>query len=532
MMPLGDRRVRRIDLLCVVLLIAMVTGIEIAVRHAALRPLWYDELWRAHYLSVPVRDFWADIRQANAPSPLGWMVATRGAAEVFGWHAWVLRLPQLVTLPLLGTGMYALTRRFTGPPTALMAGALLGISGTVIDLGSQLKPYSVEAICAIAVVALWLAHPAGTGRTANRLAARAVAGALTVFTIPLAFVIGPLALADVLTVGDGWRGRVRAALEAGPAVLLTAAHTVLFVARQSVQRRGDYWNGQFLAGRGLTGGVHFVGSQLLALAGSAPPGVDRTDPNLVHGITDGTAVGAWVLAPAVAVAALLGARVLLRRTEGRVVLIALLGAQVLELVASAERYWPFGANRTNLFLVPLLTLVPAVGVRELVMLSRRSRMLAAPALAIVAITCLALLSAGSATVRLIQQQRNTRSIDRLGAAADTASGRARPGDLTLVAGPLARPGWLYSTQVRAGRVVPAPGSATVFLPFDGRAAELAALSGRAKPPGQVLLFTLDIERTAEPPALARLRSAGYCPVSSRHFQLTGRLTILRACPHG
>ena len=530
-MPLGGRRVRRTDLLCVVLLIAMVTGIELAVRRAALRPLWYDELWRAHYLSVPVRDFWADIRQANAPSPLGWAVATRGAAEVFGWHAWVLRLPQLLTLPLLGAGMYALTRRFTGPPTAFVAAALLGVSGTIVDLGSQLKPYSVEAICAIAVVALWLAQPAGIGRTADRLSLRTLAGALTICTVPLAFLIGPLALADVLMVGGGRRARLRAALEATPAVLLTAGHTLLFVARQSVQREGNYWNGQFLAGRGFIGGLRFIGDQLLSLAGSAPPGVDRTDPNLVHAITDGTAVGAWILAPAVAVAALVGARVLLRRGDGRVVLIALLGAQVMELIASADRYWPFGPNRTNLFLVPLLTLVPAVGVHELVVLARRHRALAPAAWALVTVTTIALLSAGSATVRLVQHQQDLRSIDQLGKATDAANRLIGPGDLTVVAGPLVRPGWLYSTQVRAPRVVPTPGSETVFVPFDGRAAELAALSGRAAPPGRVLLFTLDIERPAERPELARLRSAGYCPVSSQHFQLTGRLTMLRACPH-
>lgn len=531
-MPLGGRRLRRVDLLCGVLLIAMVIGIEIAVRHAALRPLWYDELWRAHYLSVPVRDFWADIRQANAPSPLGWAAVTRGAAELFGWHPWVLRLPQLITLPLLSAGMYALTRRFTGPPTAFVAAALLGISGTIVDLGSQLKPYTIEAIFAIAVVAVWLTHPAGTGRTADRVGRRTLAGALTVCTIPLAFLIGPLALADVFMVGGGWRARLRAALEATPAVLLTAGHTLLFVARQSVQRRGDYWNDQFLAGRGFIGGLRFVGNQLLALAGSAPPGVDRTDPNLVHGITDGTAVAVWVLAPAVAVFSLVGARVLLRRTDGRVVLIALFGAQLLELVASANRYWPFGPNRTNLFLVPLLTLVPAVGVGELVVLVRRRRPLAPTALVFITVTTISLLSAGSATVRLIQHQRDLRSIDQLGAATDAASRLLRPGDVSVVAGPLVRPGWLYSTQVRALRVVPVPGSRTVFVPFDGRAADLAALGGGAAPPEQVLLFVLDIERTAERPEVARLRSVGYCPVSSRHFPVTGRLTVLRACPNG
>ena len=523
---------RRADLLCVVLLVAMVTGIELAVRHAALRPLWYDELWRAHYLSVPLRDFWANIQQANAPSPLGWVIATRGAAELLGWHDWVLRLPQLVTLPLLGAGMYVLTRRFTDSLTAFAAGALLGVSGTVIDLGSQLKPYTVEAICAIAVVALWLAQPVGTGRTADRLGPRTLAGALTVFTIPLAFVIGPLALADVLTVGGGWRGRLRAALEATPAVLLTAAHTVFFVARQSVQRRGDYWNGQFLAGHGLTGGLRFVGHQLLAVAASAPPGMDRTDPNLVHGVTDGSSVAVWVLAPAVAIASSVGARVLLRRTDGRVVLIALLAAQVFELLASADRYWPFGANRTNLFLVPLLTLVPAVGVRELVVLTHRHRVLALPALALVAVASLALVSAASATVRLVHHQRDLRSIDHLGAATDAASRLVRPGDLIVVAGPLVRPGWLFSTKVRAQRVVPTPGAETIYVPFDGKAAEVPTLAGRATPPGQVLLFVLDIERHTERPALAHLRSAGFCPVNSRHFPATGRLTVLWACPHG
>jgi len=274
---IGLRR-RLVDPACVVLLVALVAGIEVAVRHAALRPLWYDELWRAHYLSVPVRDFWAEIRLANAPTALGWAVLSRGAAEVLGWHAWVLRLPQLVTLPLLAAGTYALTRRFTGGPTALAAGALLGVSGAIVDLGSQFKPYTIEAICAIGVLALWLSCPAGARTSSRRLGRRTLAGALTVFTVPLAFLIGPLALADVLLVRGDRRTRLRTALEAAPAVLLTAAHALLFVARQSRQRRSHYWDKHFLAGRGLLGGLRFVRDQVVTLAGSAPPGVEWTGP--------------------------------------------------------------------------------------------------------------------------------------------------------------------------------------------------------------------------------------------------------------
>ena len=466
---IGLRR-RLADPACVVLLVALVAGIEVAVRHAALRPLWYDELWRAHYLSVPVRDFWAEIRLANAPTALGWAVLSRGAAEVLGWHAWVLRLPQ----PLLAAGTYALTRRFTGGPTALAAGALLGVSGTIVDLGSQFKPYTIEAICAIGVLALWLSCPAGAGTSSRRLGRRTLAGALTVFTVPLAFLIGPLALADVLLVRGDRRTRLRTALEAAPAVLLTAAHALLFVARQSRQRRSHYWDKHFLAGRGLLGGLRFVRDQVVTLAGSAPPGVDRTDVNLVHTVTDGGAVETWVLAPAFALAFVLGAVVLLRRYDGRVVLFALMGAEAVELATSALRYWPFGPTRANLFLVPLLTLVPAVGISALVARARRSLLLAPAALALTLVAVVSLVSAASSTQELFRHQRDLRLIDQIGPATDAARRLARPGDLTVVAGEFVRPAWLYAMQVRADGPTglrPIPLSETVFVAHDGLAAQ-------------------------------------------------------------
>jgi len=529
---IGPRR-RLVDPACVVLLVALVAGIEVAVRHAALRPLWYDELWRAHYLSVPVRDFWAEIRLANAPTALGWAVLSRGAAELLGWHAWVLRLPQLVTLPLLAAGTYALTRRFTGGPTALAAGALLGVSGTIVDLGSQLKPYTIEAICAIGVLALWLSCPAGAGTSSGRLGRRTLAGALTVFTVPLAFLIGPLALADVLLVRGDRRTRLRTALEAAPAVLLTAAHALLFVARQSRQRRSHYWDKHFLAGRGLLGGLRFVRDQVVTLAGSAPPGVDRTDVNLVHTVTDGGAVETWVLAPAFAVAFVLGAVVLLRRYDGRVVLFALVGAEAVELAASALRYWPFGPTRANLFLVPLLTLVPAVGISALVARARRSLLLAPAALALALVAVVSLVSAASSTQELFRHQRDLRLIDQIGAATDAARRLAQPGDLLVVAGEFVRPAWLYTMQVRADGPTglrPIPLSETVFVAHDGLAAQRTALATRTASSRQVLLFALDLDEDVVRPELARLRSAGYCPVSSQHFPATGRLTVLRACP--
>jgi len=534
---IGRRRPapRRVDMLCVALLVVLVAGIEYAVRRAALRPLWYDELWRARYLSVPLGDYWSQLRNSNGPSALGWVVLSRGLADLLGWHVWVLRLPELVALPVLAGSTYAFARRFTGPLAALAAGASLGASGTIVDLGTQFKPYVIEAVCAIAVLALWLARPAGTGSPAGRIGYRVVAGVLTVFTVPLAFLVGPLALADVVLVKGGLRVRLRAALEAVPAVIITLAHTVFFVGRQSRQRISHYWDFQFLAGRTLAGGLRFVGHQVITLAGSAPSGVDRTDVNVVHTVTDGTAVETWVLAPAFAVAFLLGALVLLRRKDGQVVLFALVSAEVLQLAASAERYWPFGPTRTNLFLVPLLVLVPAVGISDLARRARRHLVLVPPVLALAAVTAVALGSSASSAQRLYDHQHDLRLIDQLSAAADSASTLARPGDLTVVTGNFTRPGWIYSMDVNDDR--PAglrriPRSETVFSFFDGPTTQLAALEGGNFRPKQVLVFVLDIDRFRGPPVLARLRSAGYCPASSRHFLLTGRLTVLRACRAG
>ena len=511
----GPARGRRTDLVAVVALLGLVAAVEVAVRGAAARPLWYDELWRAYYVSAPAGELWSALRHANAPVPLGWLALTRGLAAVLGWHPWVLRLPQLLSLPLLGVGMYALTRRFTGPVTAFTSALLVTGSGTVVDLGTQVKPYTVEALSAVAVLGLWLSRPVGSATTGQRVLRRTLAGALSLFTVPLAFLVVPLAVADVLQAAPGRRPRLRAALEAAPALVLALGHLLGFVARQSVQRAGPYWDTQLLAGRGWADGLGFIGRQLVAVAAATPPGVDRTDRNLVHGVADGSTLAAWVLASAYAVALVVGVRVLRRRTDGQLVLLALLGAQLLQIAASAERYWPFGPTRNNLFLVPLLTLVPAVGLHTVV---RRGGPWRLPAVALLAAAALSVVSAGSASVLLWRHQGDRRLDDGLTAAVAAAEQLHRAGAVLVVAGPLVRPGWRYLTGPGAAGAEGGPG--TVFLPGEARPLHRSA---------QAALFVLDIERAAQPAALAWLAAGGLCPSTSRSYAGTGRLTLLRPC---
>ncbi|WP_116271812.1 hypothetical protein [Pseudofrankia sp. BMG5.36] len=372
----------------------VLVALDVVLRAYLRRPFWYDEIWRGHFVSEPLGSFWSELARANTPSAVGWVVVERLGGDLLGWHAWVLRLPGFVAVPLLGIGIVLLTARFAGPVPAAFAALWICLNSTLLDLGTQLKPYTVEMLAAVVAVLLWIGDERGTTRGAGpggvadgrggggldrgRLARRTAAGLVSLLSVPAVFVIAPLAAADVVTAmvrarraprtdaggtlaAGGWR-----ALEALPALALTGANTLFFVGHQSSQRLGHYWDAQFLAGRGLGGGLSFIGRQLRDFVTGTPPGIDRYDPSLLHPPTDGTWVSLWLLAPVVVLCGLAGVVLLARRHDGRQVLAALGGAQLAMLTASAVRFWPFGPTRTNLFLVPLIVLVVVAGATDLI----------------------------------------------------------------------------------------------------------------------------------------------------------------------
>nr|WP_198318683.1 hypothetical protein [Pseudofrankia inefficax] len=501
------RRVARTDLWWAGGVGAALVAVDVVLRAYLRRPFWYDEIWRGHFVSEPLATFWPELAKANTPSAIGWVVVERLGGDVLGWHTWVLRLPGFVALPLLGIGITLLVGRFAGRLAGAFAALWICLNSTLLDLGTQLKPYTIETLAAVVAVLLWLADDrplrgagpgvgssgagsniaAGPGTTAaaalggpasgsrtggeahgsgggrphrldrGRLARRTAAGVVGLFSVPAIFIIAPLAAADVILVAyatwaarrpdqpldsrlvqprdsgadlpldshgrdasparpdgqqqseraaspDWWHGRpagvarpseavpagqpeteargiwspgtwarararARVALVAGawrgaealPALVLTAANTFFFVGHQSSQRLGHYWDAQFLAGRGLAGGLAFIARQVRDIVTGTPPGIDRYDPSLLHPPTDGSWTSYWVLAPAVVACGLAGVAVLARRHDGRLILLALGGAQLAMLAASAVRFWPFGPTRTNLFLVPLIVLVVVTG---------------------------------------------------------------------------------------------------------------------------------------------------------------------------
>ncbi|WP_232303779.1 glycosyltransferase family 39 protein [Pseudofrankia sp. DC12] len=590
----------------------------LAVLHTMLaRPLWYDEIWRPHFLSAPPSTYWSQLAQANTPSALGWAVLIRLVGDVAGWHAWALRVPELVALVALPVVTYAFIRRFAGPVAAGLAAASLGLSGVVVDLGTQLKPYSVEALASLVIVWLWVRAPS-TAPWHRRLGWRTAAGLVALFSVPAALLVIPLAAVDVVTAGYGyrygswrvgWRHRLWAAATAAPAVVICGLHTWLFIGHQSSQRASQFWNTQFLAGRGPLGGLRFVARELVRIFGGAPTGVDRYDPNLVHPATDPTFAAAWLLAPAAAVAFLVGAAALARgstisRTvwgiggahrpsdrpatadDGGYVVAAVLGALVLALAASAGRYWPFGANRTNLFLVPLLVTVVGTGgdrlarrastrdplaqldhVRRRASTARRlglgalvrycrlaasgwhrlgrpGREVARAALVAILVVLAATPAASASALRPLWRERGEIRPVALMVDATTQTRRLyRPGDVVVAGGRLARSGWLYAMDVSAdgpflassakqpGPVGPrVPTGATVFLTAVGKGEARAALAARRGPtPDRLLLFVLVYDRAGTAGELASLRAAGWCATQTFDYPGTGTLRVLARC---
>jgi len=556
----------RRDTLVALLLAAAVVGVEVALHDRIGRPLWYDELWRPHFAGEPWRTFWPELRSANTPSSLGSTALIRATGDVLGWHAWALRLVTAsVWLPVLAGGTYLFARRFTGITAAVGAAVGVALSGTVIDSGTQLKPYALEAVVSLAVLALWMTP--GSASPARALGNRTAAGVLSLVSLPAIFLLVPLAALDLAQAAAGGgaaggaqsRRRVAAVLRAAgramPALVLAGAHAAMFVAHQSSQRASHFWDDQFLAGRGVAGGLRFTADQTRAILGGTPPGIDRYDPNLVHSLLEGHRTLTTVVGTATAVAVLAGMRALARRRDGVALLAAVGGAEVVILVASGARYWPFGGCRTNMFLVPLLAVVAATGAGELVGLARaalRHRragtacgagavgsvgMLAAVgpvAVTLVAVSAVPVSAVGG-VASLWRERHEVRPVEGMVAATVAARGMYRAGDAVIVGGRLARAGWLYGMELsddaggaRGPRI---PRSATTFPPALGHGEAERAVRTRPHRPRNVLLFVLAYDRRATTAELAALRRGGWCERGTApSFALTGTLHHLADCP--
>jgi 4-amino-4-deoxy-L-arabinose transferase-like glycosyltransferase len=530
-------RVRRLDLGIAGGLAVLVAATLLAGNAAWRRALWYDEVWRAYQASLPGDRFFAELSRAAGPDALGWLAATRLAGGVLGWHAWAARTVQLAAVTALAAALYLLARRFVGRVGAAACALLAVFNQAVLDQGTQLKPYAVEMLAAVLIVAVWIGAPRpGTpGGTRGRLLRFGAVGAVSLLMLPAPFVVGPLAAADALS-APGVRAKARAAAETLVAVLPVALHLLLYVAPQSALRRSHFWDANFLAGNG----PGFVTDQLGRLLHDVPPNV-RLAPLAAHGALSswlGYALAALPWLFAVCLPA--GVVALARGHPGRLVLATVVGAQGLMLLASAARAWPFGAVRTNFFLVPLLLLVAVAGGCQLARWGRR----AVPAWAVAVPAALALLLVGSlaagGSAWMWQHRNGPRYGDQMPVVALRIRATMSPGDLIFATSmAFYNLRYLLDVGVDGGpqaTVLPRPSDQDIWPAGAAGAGAVRAVVDRRErwrglPDHVFLLLAPGSTGQSYRDYKQELREVGYCtaPGQVTSYPTTGLLTVLVPC---
>ncbi len=328
--------------------------------------MWGDEaLWASRMLDLPLL----------TPSfrPLGFMAACRALVEVFGVDERVVRLPSylagIVALPLLHrVGAVLLGVRDKAPGARhvvlLLMLAVAAVHPMMVDFSKEFKPYSLELAAHLLLVDRFLAYArTRAGRDLWVLLLLAplsfVFAYNAVFVFPTLFgMLGWWALRS-----KAWR---RLSLIVASALLTLGTigllYQVLFSQIPNGEDDSAFWGkkyGVFYMDDGRANQVQWEVDKYEELV--AMPGAGRLfwqPPELLAGRPIREFAGlerlSWVIAY------VLGVVMLLRRRRFEDASL-LLGPVLTVLVFNVLSLWPWGAFRTNLFLMAYVLPVPFVG---------------------------------------------------------------------------------------------------------------------------------------------------------------------------
>ena len=543
------------DLLAIAGLVAAAGLIEFYLRHLLTRPFYYDEASRAYEIALG-HGFLGQLRTAAAPLALGWFGIENAARLMVGDTEAGLRAPMFLALPLLAVATYLLARRWLGVGVSFCTAGVLLANGWIVNYALQLKSYSYEGLLAVAAVALYLLLQRTTWRPAQLLGLSAALGLTCVFSLPNLLVVGPLLGLDLVRTA---RGRDQAPWRvAGTALagVIALVHYVAFVAPQA----GVAGTGFFTA--------NYAPHGLAAFARFAAKGFGSYMPSMVIGVAGGAANAApsypppaaadYLLIAALVVLLAAGFVAAVRDAAGRALVTAAGGALLLELAASTVRRWPFGLIRVNIFVLPLLYILGAIGAVWL------ARALIGPrgadgtrpvsvqwwrGLALV-VAAAALIGAAAGTG--VSTARTFAATSRLaveptwfgGTRAAVAEARlvGAPGDLVIVRADRSPQAWYaapwlyymdkyqgYPAAIVARPPIPASNTLAVFYVTPHAVARFLAAHQ-----GSPVVFLLEYDvpgakfpRFLHQESLRTLARYGYCAAREIPLRYTGALTIVR-----
>ena len=553
--PVGHRQARAGDLLGLACLVVEAGVIEFFLRHLLTRPFYYDEASRAYEIALGGR-FLAHLNTAAAPLALGWVSIETAARLLLGDTEAGLRAPMFAALPLLGVASYLLARRWLGPMVSFCVAALLMANGWIVNYALQLKSYSYEGMFAVVAVAVYVLAQRTSWRRAELIGLYAALGLTCVFSLPNMLVVGPLLVLDVVRTV---RGRDQAAWRvAGAAVaaVIALVHYVAFVAPQA----GVAGTGFFTA--------NYAPHGLAAFTRFAAAGFGSYVPSMAIGVAGGAANAApsyppppaadYLLIAVLVILLAAGVVAALRDAAGRALVTAAGGAVLLELAASAVGRWPFGLIRVNIFVLPLLYILAAIGAvwlaRALVGARRpdRTRPVSvqwwrAVALAVAAAAFIvAAAGAGVATAKTFAKTSRLAVQPTWFGATRAAVAEARlvgePGDLVIVRADRSPPVWYaapwlyymdkyqgYPAAIVARPPIPASNTLAVFYVTPHAVARFLAAHQ-----GSPVVFLLEYDvpgakfpRFLHQESLRTLARYGYCAAREIPLRYTGALTIVR-----
>lgn len=308
------------------------------------RSLWLDEAMLA--LNIAARGF-ADLLEPldfNQAAPIGFLMLERVAVALAGFSEQSLRalplLAGLATVPLVGLA----GRRLSGDVAGILAATLAALSPTLVRYSNEVKPYSLDACAAVAILLLTLRAIDGSPRARAWLTAGGTLGLLVSF--PAVFSAGT-ALVSLAMLPSGRRPRwtffARSSVVWGLAVAVPYVFIYSGVAGSAAQQLGYSY-------ALLTPGPDFGARAWLAARGTLLPPF--------AGDGSGIPVAPTLAVVGLGLALALGAAQVARE-RGAAGVTLLLGPFALALAFSALRRYPLGVPRLMQFGVPLLLLLAA-----------------------------------------------------------------------------------------------------------------------------------------------------------------------------
>ena len=140
----------------------------IGLLRAAVRPLWFDELFTFYISRLSWDRIWKILSSGGEPNPPLCYALSHLSMRLFGQNEIALRLPAIFGFWLMATCIFLYVRRRSSPFPAFAAMCFPLVSRTYIQYGTEARPYGlVLGFCALSAVCWQLAIDGVSGRTRN-----------------------------------------------------------------------------------------------------------------------------------------------------------------------------------------------------------------------------------------------------------------------------------------------------------------------------------------------------------------------------